>query len=289
MKKKIIYISRSSSGTFAPENLLAINMSKMGYEVIKIHCEKISYKDMQNLVDTNKDAICCFTYGRGCFPALSNIIKDLQIPKIIWMPSIITNSEQAQKIVKECLIHYDTVYTCLPTEIPLYKKLGTNAKPLFAAIDETIFKSMNIKKEISLGFLGRIHYESRKKLLNHIIQRYKVYTGYSETEYVDLINKTEINLNVGFFDFGLPNRVFDVLACGGFLLSHKYEGVDNILEDGKHLSYFTYDDIYDKIEYWMNNTEERMQIGEQGRQEVLAKHCYKHRIKTILEDLGIYE
>ena len=289
MKKKIIYISRSSSGSFAPENLLSVNMSKMGYEVIKINCEKISYKDMHNTIYSNTDAICCFTYGRGCFPTLSDIIKGLQIPKIIWMPSIITGSEQAQRTVKECLICYDTVYTCLPTEIPLYKKLGVIAKPLFAAVDEDIFKPLNLKKDISIGFLGRIHYESRKKLLTHIIQRYKVFTGYSETEYVDLINRTEINLNVGFFNFGLPNRVFDVLACGGFLLSHKYIGVDNIFEDGKHLSYFTYDDLYDKIEYYMNNPDERVKIGEQGRQEVLAKHTYKHRIKTILEDLGIYE
>lgn len=283
--KKIIYISHSSSGPYAPENLLAINMGKMGYIVVKIHCEKIAFKDMQNIVDANKDAICCFTYGRGCFPVLSNVIKDLQMPKVIWMPSIITESPQAQKIVKEYLIHYDTVYTCLPTEIPLYKKLGVDAKPLFAAVDETIFKPSNVKKDISLGFLGRTHYESRKKLLNHIIQRYKVYTGYSETEYIDLINRTEINLNCGFFDFGLPNRIFDVLSCGGFLLSYKYEGVDNIFEDGQNIAYFTYENIYDKIEYYMNNPEERKRIGENGRQEVISKHTYKHRIKKIIDDL----
>lgn len=285
MKKKIIFICRSSSIYFVPENLIPLNFIKLGYEVIEINCDKNSYVDIKKLIYINKDAEFIFTYGRGCFPDLYYIIKDFNIPKIIWMPSIITDSDYAMGIVKNYLPCYDIVYTTLPTEIPLYNKLGVHAKTLYPAVDENLFKPINIEKTIELGFFGRIHYNSRKKLIEHITKRYKIHTEFSEFDYIELINKTKINFNMGYFNFGLPNRVFDVLSCGGFLLTPEYIGEDNIFENGKHLIYFNYDNIYDKIAYYLNNENECNKIGEQGRIKVINNHTYKNRIDTIIKDL----
>ena len=286
MKKKIIFICRSSSIYFVPENLIPLNFIKLGYEVIEIKFDKMSYADVEKTLYLNNDADYIFTYGRGCFPALFFILKHIYIPKIIWMPSIITDSPNAMDIVRNYLSCYDIVYTTLPTEITLYKKLGINAKPLFSAIHEDFYKSLDIEKDIEIGFFGRMHYNSRKKLVDFVSEKYNIYSEFSETKYIELINRTKINLNVGYFDFGLPNRVFDTLGCGGFLLTQKYINEDNILEDGKHLVYFTYSDIYDKIKYYLDYPEERKKIAKQGQDEVLKKHTYKNRIEIINKDLN---
>ncbi len=282
MKKKIIFIGNDSDNPIAPVNLLPRNFLDLGYEVITIYGGKIKKQEAINIINNNRDACCILTYGRGTlFP-----IENYSIPQVIWMPSIITGSRDIQSLVKNFEGVYNIVYTCLPTEIPLYKKCGIDAKPLFAAIDENIFKFLPIEQDIELGFFGNINYENRKKFLGHVLKKFKMYTDYSTTKYVELMNRTKINFNVGYYDFGIPNRVFDTLGCGQFLLTHEYKNEDNIFQDGKHLSYFTYSDIYDKIEYYINHPEKREKIAKQGQEEVLKKHTYKHRIKTIMEDVS---
>lgn len=83
-------------------------------------------------------------------------------------------------------------------------------------------------------------------------------------------------------------RVFEALACGAFLLLDEQRDVVTMFKDGEHLViYKDIDELRVKTLFYLQNDAERKRIAESGLREVLAKHTYRHRIKDILNVVGL--
>jgi spore maturation protein CgeB len=81
-------------------------------------------------------------------------------------------------------------------------------------------------------------------------------------------------------------KVYETLACQGFLLVDSQKDVRTLFEDGKHLVIFKdIKDLREKVGYYLNHPEERKRITEQGYKEVLQKHTYIHRIEKLLHTI----
>jgi spore maturation protein CgeB len=77
-------------------------------------------------------------------------------------------------------------------------------------------------------------------------------------------------------------RVYEVLACGGFLLCDDRRDVRALFEDGRDLSiYRDLNDLRGKVHYYLTHERERCQIAARGRTTVLAAHSYRHRVATL--------
>ncbi len=82
-------------------------------------------------------------------------------------------------------------------------------------------------------------------------------------------------------------RVYETLACGGFLVCDKQRDVLRLFKEGEQLTFFdNIADLREIILYYLQNPDEVKNIAEKGRKEVLDKHTYKHRIKEILSTIG---
>jgi spore maturation protein CgeB len=78
-------------------------------------------------------------------------------------------------------------------------------------------------------------------------------------------------------------RVFEAMACGGFVLSDRQKDVLALFKDGEHLVTFgDGKDLVDKIKYFLQCPEERKRIAAAGCREVLNKHTYTHRMQNLL-------
>lgn len=78
-------------------------------------------------------------------------------------------------------------------------------------------------------------------------------------------------------------RVFDVPACGAFLLTDSQEALGELFDVGSEMSVFTgIDEIPDFIRYYLTHPEERRRIAERGRERVLAQHTYRHRLAELI-------
>jgi spore maturation protein CgeB len=78
-------------------------------------------------------------------------------------------------------------------------------------------------------------------------------------------------------------RVFEAMACGGFVLSDRQKDVLALFKDGEHLVTFgDGKDLVDKIKYFLQHPEERKGIAAAGHREVLNKHTYTHRMQNLL-------
>ena len=62
--------------------------------------------------------------------------------------------------------------------------------------------------------------------------------------------------------------------------------VFDLFEDGVHLATYKKGDVQEaaeKVRYYLDHPEEAAAIGRRGREEILAKHLYKHRAARVIE------
>jgi len=78
-------------------------------------------------------------------------------------------------------------------------------------------------------------------------------------------------------------RIFNTLACGGFLLIRYFSGLERVFKNGVHLRWFdTFEEAVTLARYYLEHSEERNRIATQGRQEVLEYHTWDLRIERML-------
>lgn len=87
-------------------------------------------------------------------------------------------------------------------------------------------------------------------------------------------------------DFGMSNRVFNVLGAGGFYCTIYTKGMEDVFENGKHLVWG--EDVNSTIKlakYYQANQDEAREIAEEGFRYVQSEHIYSKRIERILSDV----
>jgi len=99
-------------------------------------------------------------------------------------------------------------------------------------------------------------------------------------------SQSKIVFNISIKD-DVNMRVFEALSTGSFLLTNWLPTLGDLFEDGKHLvTYKTLDEMVEKATYYLEHEEEREKIAKAGHEEFMNKHTYKHRVETILSQVG---
>jgi spore maturation protein CgeB len=83
-------------------------------------------------------------------------------------------------------------------------------------------------------------------------------------------------------------RIFDILACGGFVLAERSAALEAVFEQDRHLAYYdSHKELNDVLARWKGAPLAREAIGKAGREEVLDKHQIKHRVETIVNAVQV--
>lgn len=78
-------------------------------------------------------------------------------------------------------------------------------------------------------------------------------------------------------------RIFEVLACGGFLLAEHNDELAALFDVGTELeTYRNQGELGEKVEHFLANPAEAQEIAARGREAVLARHTLAHRVRTML-------
>jgi spore maturation protein CgeB len=82
-------------------------------------------------------------------------------------------------------------------------------------------------------------------------------------------------------------RVFEVLACGAFLIADRQRDILSLFKDEEHLVGFDgAEDLRSKIRYYLDHPEERLAIARKGREEAAGRHRYVDRLGKLLSVLN---
>lgn len=107
---------------------------------------------------------------------------------------------------------------------------------------------------------------------------------YDDMPYVFMNSKVNLNITLRSIKTGIPLRAMDIMGNGGFLLTNYQEELFEYFEPDKDFVYYEdYEDLLDKMEYYLAHDDERRQIAANGCAKVRSEHTMQKRIESILE------
>ena len=107
-------------------------------------------------------------------------------------------------------------------------------------------------------------------------------------ELTRIYNASLVNLDVGrlYQSDIVTMRVFDVLACGGFVLAEHSDALAELFDVGSEIdSYRSLDEMETKVAHYVDHPEAAWAIAARGRQAVLTRHTIGERVRTMLGSL----
>ncbi|MBN1577406.1 MAG: glycosyltransferase [Chitinispirillaceae bacterium] len=83
----------------------------------------------------------------------------------------------------------------------------------------------------------------------------------------------------------LNQRVFDVPACGSFLLNDYQTDLDELFTKDEYVAYNSHEELPEKVEFYFRNEQLRESVISSARKRILNEHTYLHRLRTIFKSL----
>lgn len=106
---------------------------------------------------------------------------------------------------------------------------------------------------------------------------------YTQLGKVYQCSRVNLNFTLPSIETGIPQRVFDVLAYGGFLMTNAQPELSTCFIPGKDLVVFhDLSELKELTSYYLTHEEERRQIASHGRQTVLQNYTYEHLMTRML-------
>ena len=100
-------------------------------------------------------------------------------------------------------------------------------------------------------------------------------------------SKINLNMTAKTIRTGLAQRIFDVMAVGGFLISNYQAEIPEYFVPGEDIVlYESIPDLLDKIAYYLSHEEERLLIARNGQEKVRKFHSYKTKLEQLLQMSG---
>jgi GT2 family glycosyltransferase/tetratricopeptide (TPR) repeat protein/2-polyprenyl-3-methyl-5-hydroxy-6-metoxy-1,4-benzoquinol methylase len=154
------------------------------------------------------------------------------------------------------------------------------------ACDPEIHARHEVPREHDVCFVGNLFPGPRQELLQAIRARFpRTFIGRCYFE--DMARTYSASRVV--FNRSIRNdvnmRVFEALASGSLLVTNdlRDNGQEELLRNETHLvTYCCAEELLDKIDFYLKHEETRERIAAAGRTEVLLRHTYRHRMKTLL-------
>lgn len=238
-------------------------------------------------------------------------IKDLGVKTVCWWvdpPEIYTEWKGYMK-------SYDYFFTFIPRmDINYLGKKLPNVYYLPLGCWKALDPRNLSKFDRDVCFVGTM-YRNREKVMAEILKKgfkleifggnewkkakhvAKAYTGKAVIgdEMLHEYRKSKIGLNI-HQDYGIKKtkklganmRTFEIPASGCFQIVDYRHYIDELFEVDREIVCFeNTKDLVDKIEYYLENDDEREKIAEAGRRRVLREHTYIKRMKDMLSVLDL--
>ena len=107
----------------------------------------------------------------------------------------------------------------------------------------------------------------------------------SLTEMPLIFHEAGINLNITskIIRTGLPLRIFDILSCGGFLITNYQEEIPELFTPGEDLvMYGSVEELVELCGYYLDHRDEARQIAQNGYDTLRANYTYDKQMEKLL-------
>lgn len=108
------------------------------------------------------------------------------------------------------------------------------------------------------------------------------------TDMYKIFHLTKINLNITLpsIETGIPQRIFDIMGSGGFVLTNYQPEIEDIFSIGTDIEVFhDLQELLDKTAYYLSHERERLTIAMNGYKKVREKYSYIQRMTEIIRTI----
>lgn len=166
-----------------------------------------------------------------------------------------------------------------------------NEEILFVGVTRGIFRPivqdlLKTSHDVSVYGMGWEKFIDEKYIKGEFIQNNILNNAYSSCKI--LLNDHWDDMKEKDF---ISNRLFDALACKAFVISDEVDSISHLFE-GNVVTYTDADDLNKKLDYYLENDEERNRMAERGYEIVVKNHTFDNRVDEIVNTLekdGFYQ
>lgn len=302
--KRIIYIG-DFRASYSTERYIAHALKELGYEVMCKQEDNFFIGNAENMAQEVIDyrpILVMFSKGKpiGASKEFIEILKKRGIPTCSWLFDLYFDLpvDRAYRLrEKDAPFNSDVVYTTDGGHHEEFAKLGIVSKTLRQGIYEPEAILYDREKIHDVIFVGGNVYRTRTEMLAGLADRYgKGFERYGHQPDAIVrglpLNELYASTKVVVGDSQpsphyWSNRLYETLGRGGFLLHPHTVGIDAEFEDGKHLVLYERDnlqDLYSKIDYYLEHEDEREKIRRAGFELVKGKYTYKDRCRELMKN-----
>jgi hypothetical protein len=224
------------------------------------------------------------------FPCFPTGLEKLPFPTILYSSDFQTAPNWYMPMIYlfdfVFLTNYDPI-----KEISILNKNVYWAPPGF---DSFTFKSLKLDRTYDVGIVGGTHsaFPDRIKRLKILEKKYKTnyfWKNYSRKEINNIYNKSKVVVN--FVPKGIKTfqfRILEGMACGALMICEGSDsGVRKLFRENEEIIFFKTDsELYNLIDFYLDNNQERENIAKNGQQKVWLNHKWVDRIHELLKNIG---
>ena len=214
-------------------------------------------------------------------------LKEHALPKVCYLIDTHINYDRHLELAR----NFDFIFLAQKAYVqPMLQAGIKNAMWLPLACDAEIHGKTKIAKQCDVGFVGSISAtpDRRKNLLDKIQKQFDLDCQRKfMDEMAEHFSKSRIVFN-NAINNDLNMRVFEALCSGSLLVTDPApgSGLEELFKDREHLVIYEDGNLEATISHYLKNELERETIASEGRREVLAKHTYDHRTKSMIQVLN---
>jgi spore maturation protein CgeB len=238
-----------------------------------------------------------------CDPAVDPLraaLAAIPCPTLAW---ICDDPWQFEQYSRLWAAYVDWLVTTDPDCVPRYAALGVRARVILSqwAVDETVYTPGAEPQDLDLAFVGQPHGDRRAVIASLRAAGLRVATfghGWEGSArpvaFADMLavfRRAKINLNLAQSLDGsaaqIKARLFEVTACGGFLLTAKAPHLERYFTPGVEIATFAdRDEMVEKARHHLAHDDERRAIAARGRARCLREHTWRRRLTELLAAVG---
>ncbi len=191
------------------------------------------------------------------------------------------------------------VEDCLTPEITQKIQEASNIYPYSDSIEtlEYLYANYIINRKITiierkelLTLIGAHHplklytYKQNNSFSPKGVSNMGPVSYFTEMPLVFKLSRINLNITLRSIQHAIPLRVYDILGSGGFLMSNFQHDLAYHFVPGEDFVYFeSKKDLLDKIDYYLTNENERIEIANNAHRKIQNQHTFDVRVMEIIE------
>lgn len=148
----------------------------------------------------------------------------------------------------------------------------------------TAIARQNLLQKLSDSFNVTVYtHENCQSVLPNVLYGGKI-DYYNDMPTVFQRSRINLNITLKTIQTGIPLRAWDILGCGGFLLSNFQQELCDYFVPGEDFIYYeSANDAVEKAAYFLSHENERIEIAHNAVEKIAAYHTFNHRVEEMFE------